>query len=230
MDKIKLIEPEDIAKIIQSKRLKNISIVTGDENVYIPSENKFIVNKTFLTDFIGVFSSCSSLQKINMENFDFSEITTMAKWFCQCKKLEEIIFPIEANCGKLENLCHCFPETKLQNIDLSFMQLSLNIEIDCFGTFARSTIKKITLPSCNIGNFENLCLRCKKLEEIVAPIYIKNKIQLLKTFYECPNLKLVNLSKGHFSQKQFIKQINKTDNKNNLQNDCIVLLPLKRSR
>lgn len=85
--------------------------------------------------------------------------------------------------------------------------------------------KKITLPSCNIGNFENLFLRCKKLEEIIIPIYIKNKIQLVKTFYECPNLKLVNLSKGKFNQKQFIKQINNTENKNNIQNDCIVLLP-----
>ena len=220
MDKIKLVEPEDIAKIIQSKRLKNIFIETGHENVYILDENKF-----FLSNFIGVFSSCGSLQKINMEDFDFSEITTMCNWFCLCKNLEEITFPIEANCEKLKSLCHCFPETKLQNIDLSFMQLNLNIEIDCFGTFARSTVKKITLPSCNIDNFENLFLRCKKLEEIIAPIYIKNKIQLLKTFYECPNLMLVNLSKGNFNQKQFIKQINNTENKNNLQNDCIVLLP-----
>ena len=139
---------ENIMQIVQDNQLKNIVIETGHETIYIPNENKFIVTKEFLKNKIEVFRGCESLETIVMEDFDFSEITTMCNWFCLCKNLEEITFPIEANCEKLKSLCHCFPETKLQNIDLSFMQLNLNIEIDCFGTFARSTVKKITFPSC----------------------------------------------------------------------------------
>lgn len=44
MEKIKL-SGVTIRNIIQEKELLNIVLETGNENVYIPNESKFIVNK-----------------------------------------------------------------------------------------------------------------------------------------------------------------------------------------
>lgn len=57
---------ENIRQIIQDKQLKTIILETGNENIYIPNENKFIVTKEFLKNKIEVFRGCESLETIVM--------------------------------------------------------------------------------------------------------------------------------------------------------------------
>lgn len=46
-----------IVKAIKQDKLKHIIVETGDKNIYIPQESKFIVTKDFLVDKAGVFAN-----------------------------------------------------------------------------------------------------------------------------------------------------------------------------
>ena len=227
----------DIKKFIENKKLTNIFIETGDKIVYIPHENKFIVTKTFLQGESNIFINCKTLETINMENFDFSEITRMDRWFAQCKNLIKVIFPRKANCGKLKNVEGIFAHsTKLQSVDLSFMEITDTFkfpfgEIENFMlwrfAFFQSKICKVTLPICKINNMQECFSRCDNLEEIVAPVQFQFSQEhlFMKTFLDCKNLKLIDFSEGQINEKQTIEQITKPTNQNNLPEDCVVILP-----
>ena len=234
MTTIELNEFTDIKNLIQYSQLKTVVIETGNENIYIPKENKFIVTKNFLQNQINVFSECKTLNKINMENFDFDEITNMSFWFQHCENLQEIVFPIKSNCKKLKSLYSCFSNTNLEIVDLSFMRTQEN-KIRFTDTFYNSNAYKIVLPKCKIEDMEGCFFECKNLEEIIAPIsidlyeeYVLNMYteeSLLDTFYNCPKLKMVNLSNGSFNIEDFMEQIQNPNNNNNLPENCVIVLP-----
>ena len=227
----------DIKKFIENKKLTNIFIETGDKNVYIPHENKFIVTKTFLQGETLIFINCKTLETINMENFDFSEITKMDRWFAQCEKLTKIIFPRKADCRKLKSVEGIFAHTtKLQSVDLSFMEITDTFNFT-FGkienfmlwrfAFFQSQIRKVTLPICKIHNMQECFSGCVNLEEIVAPVQFGfyQEHLFMKTFLYCKNLKLIDFSEGQINITQTIEQITKQKNQNNLPEDCVVILP-----
>ena len=234
MTEIELNEFTDLQNIVIYAQLKTIVVETGDKNVYLPNENKFIVTKDFLSNSTHVFANCTSLNKINMENFDFSEITIMNDWFARCERLQEIVFPVKADCYKLESLYCCFSHTNLKNIDLSFMQMKNN-KISFAYSFSTSNAYKIVLPKCKIVDISGCFYECKNLEEIIAPVDIDlykedvlniyTEESLLDTFYNCLNLKIVNLSDGSFNIEDFIAQITNPNNNNNLPKDCVIVLP-----
>ena len=62
---------------VNNKELEHIVIATGEENRFIPEENKFIVTKDFLRNTTHLLTWCFSLKSIDFTDFDFSEITTM---------------------------------------------------------------------------------------------------------------------------------------------------------
>ena len=234
MTEIELNEFTDLQNIVIYAKLKTVILETGDKNVYIPEENKFIVTRNFLSNKTHVFAICTSLHKIDMENFDFSEITIMDNWFSRCERLQEIIFPIKADCHKLKSLYSCFFNTNLENIDLSFMKMKNN-KIRLAYSFANSNAYKIVLPKCKTEEMCGCFFECKNLEEIVAPITIdlyKDDVlniyteeSLKETFSNCQSLKIVNLSDGHFNTEDFIEQINNPTNYNNLPENCVIVLP-----
>ena len=226
MEKIKLTYSDAIRNIINDKQLKTIIIETGDENVYIPNENKFIVTKKFLINTSALFCSCNKLESINMENFDFSEIKTMKWWFIGCENLTEVIFPKFANLNNLKTLRGCFSDTAIREIDLSFMQ-STDKAIDFLGAFAKSKIQRIILPKCTIKNFEECFSQCNYLEKVIAPININLSVEdvLWKTFKDCNSLQLIDLSDGNFNIQDFVNILQDKENSNNISEDCIVVLP-----
>ena len=134
-------QPTAIKNIIKENKLEHIVIETGNENIYIPNENKFIVTKECLKNQTEVFNLCQTLKKINMSNFDFTEITTMRHWFRGCKNLQEIVFPTYANCKNLTDLTGCFSMSNIQTIDLSFMK-NLNMVVAIFAFESANTKKK----------------------------------------------------------------------------------------
>ena len=228
MEKIKLTNPIKIKKIIDNLQLKNITLETGQDNVFIQQENKFIVKQDFLSNTVALLKKCESLEKIDMRNFDFSKITTMQWWFCDCCNLKEIIFPRIAYCNKLKDLQLCFGHTKLQSIDLSFMKFeNNNNSVRLLQTFYKAKAKKIKLPKCDVNCIAHCFSRCHNLEEIIAPITfdLLEDDSLFETFEQCKRLKLVDLSEGYCNDEQFIAQIKNPENYNHLTKECVVILP-----
>lgn len=227
MIKLKLSSPLEISEIVKEKKLKTIIIETGNENVYIPNEYKFIVTKKFLSEATHVFSRCFTLKKIDMENFDFSEITTMFAWFYGTLDLNTIIFPTIADCNKLIDLYSCFDTTNLQTIDLSFMEMPENNKVRFIDTFSHSKAQKIILPKCQIFQMNGCFKDCWNLKEVIAPVKIDLSLEdvLFETFDTCEQVQLVDFQKGKFEVENFVNTISHPNNKNNLPDSCVVLLP-----
>lgn len=225
MKSIPLKSPRTITEKIKSEKLLNVTLETGNENIYIPNENKFIVTNRFLRGIGNVFYNCDTLVTINMENFDFSEIITMGWWFYGCQNLSEIIFPKHTNLPHLESLSTCFAKTNLSIIDLSFMECKERLNFD--DAFFQAKTKKIVLPKCKVNNFEGAFFECTNLEEIVAPVDIdlsQNDV-FFETFSRCSTIKLIDFSNGNFDKENFISIINNPINLNNLREDCVIVLP-----
>ena len=223
-----IVKMENIRQIVQDKQLKTIILETGNKNIFILEENKFIVTKDFLKNKIEVFRGCESLETIVMEDFDFSEITTMEFWFLRCFNLQEIIFPIKSNCQNLTDLYGCFSYTNMNTIDLSFMNFEHNenlVSLAC--TFCVTTARKVVLPQININRIDGCFLDSTNLEEIIAPIkiYSENKDSFISTFENCPKLKFIDLSMSNMENKALVQQITKPINKNNISKDCVIILP-----
>ena len=223
---MKLTNISDIRETIQLVELKNITLETGNENAFISNENKFIVTKNFLSNITEVFLGCVTLEKIDMGNFDFSEITTMESWFRGCTNLIKISFPKTANCNKLTELYYCFANTQLKIIDLSFMKLNNN-QLDIRLAFFFSSAKKIILPNCSISFMDECFSWCEQLEEIIAPITfdLPDNDSLFETFEQCKKLKLIDLSEGNIGKNNLIVELNNQLTRNNMLEDCIVVLP-----
>ena len=225
MDKVNLQQSSEIKNIIQENQLKNIVIKTGDENVYIPHENKFIVTKDFVSNINDLFYKCLSLKQINMSNLDFSSIVSMYQWFTSCRNLQEIIFPEIADCSNLLTLYNCFADTNIQEINLSFMQcLNKNKFLDFEETFCYAKAKKIILPKCNIASMINCFDSCENVKEIIAPITLLTLIDeedLSEIFLNCEKLQKIDFSEGQI----YIKKTNKPTSYNNLPENCVIILP-----
>ena len=222
MDKIKLTKVEDIKTHILCNNLTNIVVETGGDNFFIPNKNKFIVTKYFLHNTNKVFSCCDKLQKIDMQNFDFSSVTSLNEWFSLCENLKEITFPTSANCQKLQTLRYCFDSTKLQIIDLSFMETERMLDLSY--SFSNSNAKKIILPKSNVLHLDNCFKSCGFLEELVAPISIYAN-DFKNTFSYCDNLKLIDFSKVKVGTEKILNQLTNKNNNNTLPADCVVILP-----
>ena len=195
--KITLNTPADIPTIVQNTHFDKIVLETGEENIFILEENKFIVTKDFLSD-APVLFIFASFKELDMTNFDFSEITTMEKWFFDVP-LGRIDFPENIYCPVLTNMKGAFVTTKLHVLDMSNWNFG-DAKVDFTGMFENSWIKKFTLPNATIVNFDFCCRFCLNLEEID---FNESKLQL-------PDM----LHKDNFAQCFALNKINCTKIKN----------------
>ena len=223
-----MVKMENIRQIIQDKQLKTIILETGNKNIFILEENKFIVTKDFLKNKIEVFRGCESLETIVMEDFDFSEITTMEFWFLRCINLKEIVFPIKANCQNLTELYGCFAHTNMDTIDLSFMNFDDNENLVSWAcALCVTKARKVVLPQSNINRINGCFAESKHLEEIVAPVKIDlcKEDSFISTFENCPTLKFVDFSVSNMDSQALVQQLTNPINKNNIPEDCVIILP-----
>lgn len=228
MERVNLQKSSEIKNIIQENQLTNIVIETGDKNVYIPNENKFIVTKGFLANVNDLFYNCLSLKQINMRNLDFGSIVSMYQWFTSCRNLQEIIFPGIADCSNLLTLYNCFADTNMREIDLSFIQcLNKNKFLDFEETFWSAKAKKIILPKCNISSMVNCFNNCENLKEIIAPITLNviEEDDLFEIFFKCKKLKKIDFSEGSLDAQKIINDLSKKCLNNTLSENCVVILP-----
>ena len=192
--KIILNKPEDITQIALSQRLKKIVLETGGENIFIPSESKFIVTKDFLKDAPALFMF-ASFWELDMSNFDFSEITTMEKWFFDVP-VQKIDFPENVYCPVLTNMRRTFDTAKLEFLDMSNWHFG-NAKVDLTRMCNNSWVEKFTLPKATISNFDFCCHYCGRLEEIdfnECKLELPDRLHR-NNFESCFDLKTINCTK-----------------------------------
>ena len=141
-----------IKQAIRQDDLKHIIVETGEKNIYIPAESKFIVTKNFLVNATDVFGYLyyDSMRTIDLSKFDFSEITTMKHWFAHSYNLETVIFPAQMNMPKLNSLEAAFFSCEsLKEVDLSW--IVTDSIVDFTNTFLYcDNLVKVTLPTITI--------------------------------------------------------------------------------
>ena len=160
---ITLNTPNDITKIVQRECFDTLILETGEENVFIPYENKFIVTKYFLSDTSKLFAY-TQINKIDMSNFDFSEITTMEWWFAYCVNLEEIIFPPFVYCNQLTNMIETFRHTNIKHFDFRNWHFKKGVKLNL--TFSRSSCVSVKLGQMNINEARLTFGFCENLQEV----------------------------------------------------------------
>ena len=140
---IKFSKPEYIRFRVLRSQLVNITIETGEENIFIPDENRFIVQKHLLANKPNLLFECATLKTVDFTKFDFSEITTMKNWFNGCVHLEDVVFPKPVFLNRLKSLKGCFANTNIKTLDLSSWHIDNNIEMElfCYGCFQLASLK-----------------------------------------------------------------------------------------
>lgn len=231
MKKTKFNDAKYITETIRKLELKTVVVETGDENIFIKEENKFIVTKDLLANKTYLFAVCSTLQEIDLTKLDFSTITTMAFWFDATSNLKMIKFPEKANCKMLQSLYRSFSYSAINSLDLSFMETENNL-IDVQGLLMNSDeCKKIILPNITVDSFSYIFEDCTLLKTVVAPITFSKSISwstrnnlFYNCFKYCNNLKFVDFRDGEISN-DFYKLIDLYSNLKNVPDTCVFVLP-----
>lgn len=229
--------PSYIVKVIKQDKLKHITMETGNKNIYIPTESKFIVTKDLLVDEIGVFANLyyQDVKTIDLTNFDFSEITTMDKWFQHNYKLEKVNFPKKMNMPNLTSLSSIFNSCKaIKEVNLNWIVTDSLVRCtqaccDC------DNLKNLTFPKIATRSVSSLAHNAIKLQKVTLPITFKINehfdLQFMNMFRSCENLKLIDVSGAKlinnkpetiYTVKDLLEQKNNTLN---VHKDCVVLLP-----
>ena len=141
-----------IEQAIRQDNLKHIIVETGDKNIYIPTESKFIVTKDFLVNATEVFGYLyyDSMRTIDFSKFDFSEITTMKHWFAHSYNLEKVIFPTQMNMPKLNSLEAAFFSCEsLKEVDLNWIATDSIVDFTNAFLYCDNLVK-VTLPTITI--------------------------------------------------------------------------------
>lgn len=224
MDKIIFTNPAFITKAINNHKLTEVKVETGNENVYYKTENRFVISVDKVKDFL--FQSTQYVKKIDLTNFDFSEIYTMKGWFYQCYSLEEIIFPKNIICQNLTSLQGCFAESKIKKIDLSGWQFKNPVSLH-YIAYNCNVLESVTLPEINFLNADNAFENCERMNNVILPIKETEDSKTPKRlFYNCTHLKFVDLSNAKLSHFLTTKETILTfDNLTNVPNNCVIVLP-----
>lgn len=231
MKKIKFNDAKYITETIRKLELKTVVVETGDENIFIKEENKFIVTKYLLANKTYLFAVCSTLQEIDLTKLDFSEVTTMGFWFDATSNLKMIKFPEKANCKMLQSLYRSFSYSAINSLDLSFMETGNNL-IDVQGLLMNSDeCKAIVLPKITVNSFSNVFEDCTQLKTVIAPVTFSEDISwstrnnlFYNCFKYCYNLKLVDFSDGVVIEDVH-KLMNLYSNLKNISENCVFVLP-----
>ena len=223
MKRIEFTNCEYIIKVINRKQLTSIVVETGDETVFYPSENRFVIEKKRVSKFL--FKDAKYVKKIDLTNFDFSETTTMLGWFYKCSNLEEILLPKNVICKKLISLTGCFAESNVKEIDLSGWSFQSPISLEFF-TQDCLNLECVKLPEMQILNIDKAFNGCAKLNKVVLPINtVKDSKTPEKLFFNCKNLQFVNLSNAKLSNFLTNKETLLTfDNLTNVPNNCVIVV------
>lgn len=211
-------KPTYIKHQVNQKQLTEITIETGNKNVYLPDENKFIVTEGLLFNVAQLLSN-TNLVKVDLSNLNFTNMSSMAYWFTHCQNLTEVIFPKEdQQCYNLMNLTSCFLDTNIKELNLSKLHIKVPVLMANLATSSKK-LKKVILPKSTQGikSMDFFMSDCVNLNEIDfnESIFCR-KLSDFKPFDNCPNLKYINANK--MTQTNFLRYTNQIPEK------CVVLV------
>ena len=141
-----------------------------------------------------MFSNCSSLEWINLADWDFSQVVDMSELFCQCGNLIEITITAEPNSTKrleyaseMFNGCESLATINLTWLDLSKVSSVSNM-VECCAVLEELDLSKVNAKAIKYAdcifegcsNLAKLNLTGLKMENLVAGWYM---------FRNCYNLK-----------------------------------------
>lgn len=225
--------PDDIKTIIEKKQLENIIIETGDKNIYIDKDKKFIVTKMFLSHAIGVFFYQNSLKTIDMRRFDFSEVITMESWFSYCKSLSQIYFPKVVNCYKLKILYNSFTNTRLKSLDFSNWKFKSEAVAFTLVVANSKYLEELILPNVTFSSINSLARDCSSLKTVDFKESSINFTLRDHTypagdslcFSGCVNLSVINCSKMKIEHTTIENIFLGVDCLRDVPEKCLILLP-----
>lgn len=211
-------KPTYIKDQVNKKQLTEITIETGNKNVYIPDENKFIVTEDLLFNVDELLSN-TNLVKVDLSNLNFTNMSSMAYWFTHCKNLTEVIFPKEEQkCYNLTSLTSCFMNTNLKELNLSKLHIKVHVLMKNLATSSKN-LEKVILPKSTQGirSLDFFMSDCESLTEIDfnGSIFYR-RLSDFKPFENCPNLKYIKANK--MKQTNFLRYDNQIPEK------CVVLV------
>ena len=224
-----------IETAIRQDSLQHITVETGDKNIYIPQESKFIVTKDFLVDKTSVFGFLynHSMKSIDFTNFDFSEITTMKHWFAHNYNLKTVTFPKKMNMPKLNNLEAIFASCELlKEVDLSWIVTDSQVNLTNAFLYC-DNLENLTLPKITITRLDNIAQDSYKLQKVILPIklIIDESFTIPSDMFKnCVKLKMIDMSEAKLVNNDSTSILNlqdlleSNDNTYKVHKDCIVLL------
>lgn len=198
-------KPTYIKDQVNKKQLTEITIETGNKNVYIPDENKFIVTEDLLFNVDELLSN-TNLVKVDLSKLNFANISSMAYWFTHCQNLTKVIFPKEEQqCYNLTNLTSCFMDTNVTELNLSKLHIKVPVAMKNLAKSSKN-LQKVVLPKSTQGikNISLFVSDCESLTEIDfnGSVFYRT-LSDFKPFENCPNLKYINANK--MKQTDFLR-------------------------
>ena len=167
----------------------NNDILSLESNNYTKND---IQDLSYL--FSGMFFG---MKKIDLQNFNMSNVINTSHMFDNCSNLEDIIFNNNIS-NKIIDMSYMFNDcSKLQNLDLSCFNTS-NVSSMSYMFSGCSSLTSLDLTSFNTSNvmdMNNMFSSCQSLRSIVLSSFDTSKvINMNKMFFACMMLQNLDLS------------------------------------
>ena len=163
--------------------------------LYKSVSGKSIVTCKGVTDMEFMFDGCSNIIKLDMSNFDTSNVVDMSCMFYGCKSLSSL-YLTGFDTSKVRDMSGMFNGcTNLTSLDLSSFDTSNTTEmIMMFNSCSKLiSVDLSNFDTSNVTNIWNMFANCTCLTTIKGVIDMKSCTQYDNMFYGCFNLKDVKI-------------------------------------
>ena len=167
---------------------KNLKKITFNQTCFKTSN---------VTNMTGMFYGCSSLERLNLNNFDTSNVTNMNGMFEGCSSLKKLNLS-SFNTNNVTNMSDMFYGcSSLEELNLNNFNTNKVTDMSCM--FMRcSSLKKINLSNFNNNNviyMNRMFYGCSSLEELNLNNFNTGKVtSMIGMFYGCSSLERLNLN------------------------------------
>ena len=158
--------------------------------------NNFIVDNVI--EMKGMFGKCFSLEKLDLRNFNTSNVKDMSYMFYQCTNLTEILMsPNKFITKNVTDMGHMFSECpNLKNINLSHFDVQ-NVDFLSYMFSECNNLTSLDLPNFKNNDIKevdmkNMFEKCRNLRKIdISSINIGDKVNISKMFNELTNIEKI---------------------------------------
>lgn len=214
-------------EMIDSDTINNITVTViknfGDliqvmigrlqENIEYPNFYGIDIRQiTSLQKLFPIFGSCNidikKIKRIDLSDWDTSNVTDMNEMFANCESLTEINLTGKFNTSKVEDMSNMFTDCKsLTKIDLSNFDTSNVRDMSSMfsGCSSLNNIDISNFNTQNVNDFDCMFYTCDSLKNINANgLNITSGRNFVGMFSGCSSLKKLDLSSFRLSPKYSI--------------------------